>query len=82
MNCQISASCPFPNFTLADYARQALAPDGEVKPLEVERVFTVKDCHLQIDLHCVSARMARVSLQAVLDNLELIVRTMQELEDV
>lgn len=80
--CRISAALPFPSATLADYAKRVLEPDSEVKPLEVQRTFTVEGASLIVDFTCDSARMARVSLQAMLDNLELIVRTMHELQDV
>lgn len=81
-SCHVSASFPFPEARLAEYAKRALEPDSEVKPLEVQRDFTVDGSTLHIALTCVSARMARVSLQALLDNLEVIVRTMDELHDI
>ena len=76
----MSVSIPFPTPRLADIAKQALEPDGEVKPLEVQRALTVQDSTLHAVFSCVSARMARVSLQSFLDNVDMIVRTMEELE--
>lgn len=73
---------PFPSATLADIAKQALEPDSEVKPLEVQKTFLVVDDVLCVEFRCVSTRMARVSLQAFFDNLEVIVRAMHELKDI
>lgn len=78
----VALRIPFPTSELADIAKQALEPDSEVKPLEVQRTFTVHDKILHVDFTCVSARMARVSLQAFFDNIEVVIRTMLELEDV
>lgn len=78
----VAVVLPFPSAELADIAKQSLEPDSEVKPLEVQRTFRTDGKDLHVVFTCVSARMARVSLQAFLDNVEVIVRTMQELRDI
>lgn len=78
----VALSIPFPSEELADIAKQALEPDSEVKPLEVQRKFIVEGQILKVEFTCVSARMARVSLQAFFDNIEVIIRTMLELKDI
>lgn len=76
----LSVKVPFPSSSLADIAKQALEPDSEVKPTEVQKTFRVLDDDLYIDFTCISVRMARVALQSFLDNLEVVVRTMHELQ--
>lgn len=78
----VALDIPFPSAELADIAKQALEPDSEVKPSEVQRTFTVRGQSLHVEFTCVSARMARVSLQAFFDNIEVVIRTMLELEDI
>lgn len=75
-------SVPFPTSELAEIARQSLEPDSEVKPAEVQKAFEVVHDELHVTFNCASTRMARVSLQAFFDNLEVVVRTMHELQHI
>lgn len=79
---RVAVVLPFPSAKLADIAKQALEPDSEVKPLEVQRTFRTEGASLHVEFTCVSARMARVSLQAFLDNVEVIIRAMEELQEI
>lgn len=72
---------PFPSARLADIARQALSPDSEIKPGQVEKTLVVTGPALKVTINADSARMARVSLQAFIDNIEVIVRAMDELAE-
>lgn len=70
---------PFPSGALAEIALRSLQPDGEVKPDQVSRMLSLDDCNLVVDFESSSVRNARVSLQAFFDNVEVIIRAMDEL---
>ncbi len=74
-------SFPFPSETLAGFALQTLEPDAEIRPELVKRTLWTKGKELFVRLDCSSAKVARVSVNSLMDNMELIVRTMDELAD-
>jgi EKC/KEOPS complex subunit PCC1/LAGE3 len=64
---------------LASQALQILSPDKELKEDLVKRTLSVEGNELHADFECVSARMARVSVNSFLENAELVVSSMGEL---
>lgn len=78
---KVTVRIPFPNHELAVIAKSALEPDTEIKAAQVQKAFTIDGVNLIVCFEADSARMARVSLQAFFDNIEVIVRAMDELKD-
>jgi len=77
-NCG-SLKIPFPSPVLASQALQILSPDKELREDQVKRTLSIDGTDLRVKFECVSARMARVSVNAFLENLDLVVSSMSEL---
>ena len=78
-NFASSLIIPFPSPLLASQALQILSPDKELKENLVKRVLSVDGTELHADFECVSARMARISVNSFLENVDLVLSSMAEL---
>src|SRR5947207_193691 len=74
-----SLSIPFPTPLLASQALQILSPDKELKEHLVKRTLFTEGKTLVAEFECVSARMARISVNAFLESVDLVLTSMGEL---
>lgn len=74
-----SLSIPFPSPLLASQALQILSPDKELKENQVKRTLSAEGKTLLAEFECVSARMARISVNAFLESMDLVLASMGEL---
>ena len=70
---------PFPTPLHASQALQILSPDKELKENLVKRTLSAEGKTLVVEFECVSARMARVSVNAFLESVDLVLTSMGEL---
>src|SRR5205814_5887725 len=73
-----SLSIPFPTPLLASQALQILSPDKELKEHLVKRTLFTEGKTLVAEFECVSARMARISVNAFLESVDLVLTSMGE----
>ncbi|XP_059805456.1 L antigen family member 3-like [Hypanus sabinus] len=69
-------SVPFPSAREAQIALGSLSPDAEPRKGGISRTLTVQDCTLQGHWEAEEARILRVSVSSFLDNLSLVLETM------
>lgn len=72
-----SLSVPFPSALEAQIARGSLAPDAEPHSRAVHKELTVTGSVLAVRWRAEDSRLLRVSVINFLDQLSLVVRTMQ-----
>jgi EKC/KEOPS complex subunit PCC1/LAGE3 len=70
---------PFPTPLLASQGLEILSPDKELKEDFVTRELYVEGTDLRAEFECVSARMARISVNAFLEGVDLVLSSMGEL---
>uniref|UniRef100_G1Q974 L antigen family member 3 n=2 Tax=Myotis lucifugus TaxID=59463 RepID=G1Q974_MYOLU len=70
-------SVPFPSPLEADIARGSLAPDVEPHREVVQKEFTVNGSVLAVHWRAEDSRLLRTSIINFLDQLSLVMRTMQ-----
>ncbi|OZJ07009.1 hypothetical protein BZG36_00201 [Bifiguratus adelaidae] len=71
---------PFPNERLATIAKQALAVDKELRADQVERTLSVDGSRLIADYQATTPRVLRVSVNAFMEMLVMVTRTMDAFE--
>jgi len=64
----------------ADLIKRVIEVDRELQPHAVKRVLRVEDNVLIATISTLTVRLARLSLNAFLENVDLIVKTLQEFE--
>ncbi|XP_006754847.1 PREDICTED: EKC/KEOPS complex subunit LAGE3 [Myotis davidii] len=74
---RFSLSVPFPSPLEADIARGSLAPDVEPHREVVQKEFTVNGSVLAVHWRAENSRLLRTSIINFLDQLSLVMRTMQ-----
>ncbi|TFY67186.1 hypothetical protein EVG20_g4033 [Dentipellis fragilis] len=74
----ISVRIPFANAKHAAIAKQVIEVDHELNPDAVKRVLTVEDEFLVATFSTLTVRLARLVLNAFLENVDLVVRTISE----
>ncbi|XP_054551924.1 EKC/KEOPS complex subunit LAGE3 [Talpa occidentalis] len=70
-------SVPFPSALEAEIARGSLAPDAEPHGAAVRKELAVTGCVLAVHWTAEDSRLLRISIINFLDQLSLVVRTMQ-----
>jgi len=74
----ISVEIPFASSKHASIAKQAIEVDAELSPQAVKRELSVNDNKLIATFHTLTVRLARLTLNAFLENVDLIVRTINQ----
>jgi len=69
---------PFASSKHASIAKQAIEVDAELSPQAVKRELSVNDNKLIATFHTLTVRLARLTLNAFLENVDLIVRTINQ----
>ncbi|KAF9879058.1 transcription factor pcc1 [Colletotrichum karsti] len=83
--CSLTIDVPFPTPRLASVAHRALAVDKELSPL-VRRTFSVEETAgdasaiLRVQYKATTNRMLRVSVNGLMESLNLVVEVMEELD--
>ncbi|KDQ57327.1 hypothetical protein JAAARDRAFT_131071, partial [Jaapia argillacea MUCL 33604] len=72
---------PFLSSHHATIAKNAIEVDGELQPHAVKRALTVEEDVLVATFTTLTIRLARLVLNAYLENVDLVVRTLQEFGD-
>ncbi|GAA5909242.1 hypothetical protein JCM6882_003776 [Rhodosporidiobolus microsporus] len=72
----ISLSIPFPSAANATLVKRVIEVDRVLKPSELTRTLTVEGASLVIDLRARTVSQARVALDHLLSDIQLVVQTM------
>ncbi|TFL03788.1 CTAG/Pcc1 family [Pterulicium gracile] len=70
---------PFPTAQQAVIAKRTIEVDEELQPNAVKRTIEVEDDVLVAEFQTLTVRLARLTVNAFLENVDLVVRTMAEL---
>jgi len=74
----VTITIPFLSEGDARIAKQALDVDRELQPHAVKRVLQVQGPNLVAELSTLTIRLARLSANAFLENVDLVVQTLDE----
>ncbi|KAF7312406.1 hypothetical protein MIND_00254000 [Mycena indigotica] len=74
----ITVRIPFASGKDADIARQVIEVDPELQPHAVKRTITVEGDVLIATFETLTVRLARLTVNAFLENVDLVVRTIQQ----
>jgi len=74
----ISVEIPFASPKHASIAKQVIEVDAELSPQAVKRELSVEDNKLIATFHTLTVRLARLTLNAFLENVDLVVRTIDQ----
>ncbi|KAF7336693.1 hypothetical protein MVEN_02104300 [Mycena venus] len=74
----ITIRIPFASAKHAEIALQAIQVDAELQPHAVKRTLSVEDDVLIATFDTLTVRLARLTVNAYLENVDLVVRTLQE----
>jgi len=78
---QLTIQVPFANQKHAEIAKRAISADPELQPQSVERTLTVDGRYLTASFSTETVRLARLTMNSFLDNIDLVVRTLGEFAD-
>ncbi|KAL5503958.1 hypothetical protein ACEPAH_8030 [Sanghuangporus vaninii] len=74
----VSVRIPFASSKHASIAKQVIEVDPELQPQAVKRTLTVEDDELIATFTCLTIRLARITINAFLENVDLVIRTLGE----
>ncbi|KAG6856885.1 hypothetical protein H0H87_012465 [Tephrocybe sp. NHM501043] len=74
----ITLEIPFASHKHALFAKQTIEVDAELQPQAVRRTLGVKDNVLVATFSTLTVRLARLTTNAFLENVDLVVRTLAE----
>ncbi|KAF8813305.1 transcription factor Pcc1 [Phlegmacium glaucopus] len=74
----ISVEIPFASAKHASIAKQVIEVDAELSPQAVKRELSIEDNKLIATFHTLTVRLARLTLNAFLENVDLVVRTIDQ----
>ncbi|KAF9485174.1 transcription factor Pcc1 [Pholiota conissans] len=74
----ITVEIPFASSKHASIAKQVIEVDAELQPHAVKRELSLQDNKLIATFHTLTVRLARLTLNAFLENVDLVVRTIEE----
>jgi len=74
----VTVRIPFASAKHATIAKQAIEVDAELQPHAVERSLTVEDDTLVATFKTLTIRLARLTVNGFLENVDLVVRTLGE----
>jgi len=69
---------PFASGHHATIAKQVIEVDAELQPQAVKRTLTVEDDTLIATFQTLTVRLARLTVNGFLENVDLVVRTLEE----
>jgi EKC/KEOPS complex subunit PCC1/LAGE3 len=72
----VTVRIPFVSSKHATIAKQAIEVDAELQPHAVERILTVEDVVLIATFKTLTIRLARLTVNGFLENVDLVVRTL------
>jgi len=75
---KISVRIPFANSKHADIAKQVIEVDRELQPQAVKRELSVEGDVLVASFSTLTVRLARLSLNSFLENVDLVVHTISQ----
>ncbi|KAG6813940.1 hypothetical protein H0H92_005194 [Tricholoma furcatifolium] len=75
---KVTLEIPFASHKHATFAKQTIEVDAELQPQAVQRTFEVKDNVLVATFNTLTVRLARLTTNAFLENVDLVVRTFAE----
>ncbi|KAJ7227285.1 CTAG/Pcc1 family [Mycena pura] len=75
---RITIRIPFASAKHAHIAMQAIQVDAELQPHAVKRNLSVEEEVLVASFETLTVRLARLTINAFLENVDLVVRTIQE----
>ncbi|KAF7965255.1 hypothetical protein HWV62_3440 [Athelia sp. TMB] len=74
----VTVRIPFASGKHATIAKQAIEVDAELQPHAVQRTLTVEDDTLVATFKTLTVRLARLTVNGFLENVDLVVRTLEE----
>ncbi|KAF5367417.1 hypothetical protein D9758_003611 [Tetrapyrgos nigripes] len=74
----VTVQIPFASAKHALIAKQAIEVDAELQPQAVKRMITVEGDVLKATFTTLTIRLARLTVNAFLENVDLVVRTIQQ----
>ncbi|KAF8150785.1 CTAG/Pcc1 family [Crassisporium funariophilum] len=77
----ITVEIPFATAKHASIAKQVIEVDSELQPQAVKRELLVEDDKLIATFHTLTVRLARLTLNAFLENVDLVVRTIEQFSE-
>jgi len=77
----ITVKIPFASSKHADIARRVLQVDAELQPQFVKKTLTTEGDLLVASFSTLTIRLARLTLNSFLENLDLVTRTLGEFAD-
>uniref|UniRef100_A0A8H7XYP0 Transcription factor Pcc1 n=1 Tax=Psilocybe cubensis TaxID=181762 RepID=A0A8H7XYP0_PSICU len=77
----INVEIPFASHKHALIAKQVIEVDAELQPHAVKRELSVQDDKLIATFHTLTVRLARLTLNGFLENVDLVVRTIEVFGD-
>jgi len=78
---KISVRIPFANSQHANIAKQVIEVDRELQPQAVKRELSVEGDVLVASFSTLTVRLARLTLNSFLENVDLVVRTISQFAD-
>ncbi|KAK7050898.1 hypothetical protein VNI00_005010 [Paramarasmius palmivorus] len=73
----VTVQVPFASEKHATIAKRAIEVDAELQPHAVERIITVEGDVLHATFRTLTVRLARLTVNAFLENVDLVVRTIE-----
>ncbi|EJD06448.1 Pcc1-domain-containing protein [Fomitiporia mediterranea MF3/22] len=74
----VTVRIPFASPKHASVAKQAIEVDSELQPQAVKRSLSVEHDELVATFSCLTIRLARLTVNSFLENVELVIRTLGE----
>ncbi|KZP07675.1 Pcc1-domain-containing protein [Athelia psychrophila] len=74
----VTVRIPFASGEHATIAKQAIEVDAELQPQAVQRILAVEDDNLVATFKTLTVRLARLTVNGFLENVDLVVRTLEE----
>ncbi|PCH42194.1 transcription factor Pcc1 [Wolfiporia cocos MD-104 SS10] len=74
----VTIRIPFVSGKHANIAKQVIEVDKELQPQAVKRVLSVEDQTLVANFSTMTVRLSRLTVNAFLENVDLVVRTIAE----
>jgi len=74
----VTVRIPFATSEHATIAKQAIEVDAELQPHAVHRILVVEEDTLIATFKTLTVRLARLTVNGFLENVDLVVRTLQE----
>jgi len=74
----VTVRIPFASAKHATIAKQAIEVDAELQPHAVQRMLLVEDDTLIATFNTLTIRLARLTVNGFLENVDLVVRTLAE----